>query len=1410
MSHASDDALQAIALKRWLVDQNPPLDNDIFLDVDPKVGIRPGIKWKDALQQANTRCEAVVCLLSPSWEASTECNTEFRTAENLNKRIFCARLEPSTGLGITRDWQWVDLFGDGPQTAVEFTYLDKPEVVRFSTKGLRRLRDEIIGHGIGADTFVWPPPSDPDRDPYRGWEPLQEVDAAVFYGRDAQLVRGLDALRGMRQSGSSLFAILGPSGAGKSSFLRAGLLPRLRRDDRNFLVLEIVRPSRSVLSGDEGLAQSIRATFTRLGVRRPLARIKDACLKDADRVGELLYELQQTAIAQLVDLPENASPPTLVLPVDQAEELFGVDAGAEAPRFLEMIGQHARTDVANRVPLIVAMTIRTDHHELLQTAAPLREVKSELFGDLKPMPQSEFKEVIEGPARRATEGGRPLRVEPALVARLLDDCTLGADTLPLLSLTLSRLYSEYGDDGDLNLAEYLSMGEMRNVVQTEVNSLLSGDEATRRDQLKLLREAFIPSLATINPDNDIPVRRVARWDDLPPAAKPLLDQFVAKRLLVTGAGGNVVEVALESLLQHWDELREWLEEERESLKQAEVLKRDTLSWETSQRNDSWLLEGQRLTDAETLMTSRLQDHVSVAREFVEKSRAREDFRTSDKAAARRRTRMLRIVVAAALVTALVAGFAGWQFYDSYRHGEGLRLVVESEQMLEGGRAGGDVLALQQLLAAESLGAPTAEAVANARRNVVKILENPPGEGIDAVTPVRSVAVSPDDGRIAWGSDDHALRVWDTSGTTVRSIDIGDPRRVVSVAFSPEVPDGPSGKLIATGSSDGIVQLWDAASGNPVGSPMSVPAPNPAEPVVVSSVAFSPNGREIASGSSDGFVRVWDTASGKPVAAPLEATGVGSVRSVAFSTVNGDRLVSGGDDGTVRLWNPRTGKPIGAPAMMPDESPVYSVAFSAPPSFDATTGDRVAVGLYNGRIEVLDGSTLKPVAAGFVAHPDSVNSVAFSPGGTRIVSGGSDNTVRVWSAPFKPTPSDGIGVPIGGPLLGHHGAVLSVVFNADATQIVSGGQDGSVRVWNAVTGLPIPANQGEVRAVAFRPDGKLFASGGSDGTVKLWDPAAAVATGQLGTPTSEQQIDTVAFSPDGGRLVTGGPGGMLRLWDLNTEAPEGGVRARADVEKDTDERIMSVAFSPPKEPGQPGGDLIVTGGFDGMLRLWDGRTLKLISAAQSIGYQLWSVAFSPDGRHIVTGSGFDSASSEETNLIQLWKVDPLEKDGDPMRSSSVSNIYSVAFSPDGNRIASGSSDGTTRLWDVGTRRQIEPAMTGDQNAVMSVDFARNNRWIVAGAADGKVRLWDTSNLEPIGTPIVGHQNWARAVFSPDDKLILSGSADGNLHLWPAPQDLTDFICSKLTDNMSEDQWDGKVSRWIPYHEGCRNLPVSGAN
>src|SRR6185312_16690986 len=136
LSHSSRDSRQAIAVKAWLVEQEPGLAEEIFLDLDPHTGIRLGERWKQALQQANTRCEAVICLLSQHWEASHECKTEYRFAENLNKTIVCARLEPLAGAGITSEWQRCDLFvGDGPTATVP---VDGGEPVVLSVQGLQR------------------------------------------------------------------------------------------------------------------------------------------------------------------------------------------------------------------------------------------------------------------------------------------------------------------------------------------------------------------------------------------------------------------------------------------------------------------------------------------------------------------------------------------------------------------------------------------------------------------------------------------------------------------------------------------------------------------------------------------------------------------------------------------------------------------------------------------------------------------------------------------------------------------------------------------------------------------------------------------------------------------------------------------------------------------------------------------------------------------------------------------------------------------------------------------------------------------------------------------------------------------------------------------------------------------------
>ena len=119
VSHSSKDNRQAQALRVWLVAQDPPLANEIFLDTDPDTGLKPGVKWKNELVSANSRCEAVICLLSTNWESSPECLAEYRTAENLGKQILCARLQDGTGR-YTSEWQHTDLFADGlPDEDVE-------------------------------------------------------------------------------------------------------------------------------------------------------------------------------------------------------------------------------------------------------------------------------------------------------------------------------------------------------------------------------------------------------------------------------------------------------------------------------------------------------------------------------------------------------------------------------------------------------------------------------------------------------------------------------------------------------------------------------------------------------------------------------------------------------------------------------------------------------------------------------------------------------------------------------------------------------------------------------------------------------------------------------------------------------------------------------------------------------------------------------------------------------------------------------------------------------------------------------------------------------------------------------------------------------------------------------------------
>jgi hypothetical protein len=171
-------------------------------------------------------------------------------------------------------------------------------------------------------------------------------------------VSALDAVRGMRKARiKQWFVILGPSGAGKSSFLRAGLVPRLQRDDREFLVLGMVRPERDVLEGANGFAKAIYAVRQAHGLTDPQrGDIETACAEQPEQIRQLLVELLDVAQRQLLERGENATPPTLVLPLDQAEELLSAEGDRQAELLLRLVRDLVAPSDGDRLDLIVANT----------------------------------------------------------------------------------------------------------------------------------------------------------------------------------------------------------------------------------------------------------------------------------------------------------------------------------------------------------------------------------------------------------------------------------------------------------------------------------------------------------------------------------------------------------------------------------------------------------------------------------------------------------------------------------------------------------------------------------------------------------------------------------------------------------------------------------------------------------------------------------------------------------------------------------------------------------------------------------------------------------------------------------------------------------------------------------------------
>src|SRR5271166_6351272 len=618
ISHSSADNDQAAQMKAWLASAG---FESAFLDKDKTTGIPPGGDWEKTLYREVEQSQAVVIIQTPNWLASKWCFAEFTQARALGKAIFPAIEAPTGETLISPDIQTLNLMSD-------------------RDGGLERLKRELVRIALDAQGgFAW----DSTRPPFPGLLAFQEEDAAIYFGRDDDIRRLIERLDARRAQGrAKLIALLGSSGSGKSSLLRAGVIPRLKRAGRNWIVVPAMRPRIHPID------ELARALATASNPPVDWAKLRDD-LSGADPVRAL------DAFAGDLRVKAGAADAQILIPIDQAEELFGVADPDEARRFLDILSRA----LSENLPFMAVMTMRSDFLGQLQSATALT-ARFEEFS-LGPMPLARVPQIVEGPARVAGLG-----VEDAFVQQAASDAET-EDALPLLAFALRELLN-WPSNKPLTLERYQALGDekagltpLENAVRRAAEEVLADAKPTE-DELAALREAFVPAMVRINDQGEY-VRRPARLDELPAKSQPLLERLAKARLLIVRQDGDapMVEVAHEALLRKWPLLRSWLDAARGFLIGKQQLEQDLRDWEGAADKDKAgaLLTGLKLSRARGWLVEHPTQLSAQERGFIEASVKAEDRRK-----ARTRRNVTFGSLAAALVLAVVAGGAVWEAFKA--------------------------------------------------------------------------------------------------------------------------------------------------------------------------------------------------------------------------------------------------------------------------------------------------------------------------------------------------------------------------------------------------------------------------------------------------------------------------------------------------------------------------------------------------------------------------------------------------------------------------------------------------------------------------------------------------------------------------------------------------------------------------